>query len=106
VADLDVIEVIGAEIRDHADRVEDVGANVDSARGAAGQVSMTAEAYGVLCGPLLVGVLAALESAGIVAIDGCASALDGTATALRAMAKSLEAVDEIASGYVRAAGRQ
>jgi hypothetical protein len=101
-----VIDVVVSEIRAHADRVEDVGANVDTARSAAGQVSMTAEAYGRLCGPQLAPVLGSLEAAGIAGIGSCGFALEATATALRTMANSLEVVDQIASDYTREAGRQ
>jgi hypothetical protein len=100
------IDVVVSQIRAHAGRVEDVGSDVDTAQSAASQVSMTSEAYGMLCSPLLVPILGALEGAGIAGIAASAKAVDGTALALRAMANSLEVVDEIASNRAQAAGRR
>jgi Excreted virulence factor EspC, type VII ESX diderm len=99
------IDVAISELRAHASRVEEVAGRVDVARGAAGQVSMQAEAYGYLCSPLLVPVLGALEEAGMAGIAGSASALDATAMALRTMANSLEAVDRLSGDVIQAAGR-
>lgn len=99
-----VVDVDISGIRAHADRVEDVGGRVDLARRAAGQVSMTGEAYGVLCSPLLVPVLGALEASGIAGMATIAAAVDGTATALRTTANSLQMVDEVAAGSVQQAG--
>jgi hypothetical protein len=101
VSDLDVVI---SEIQAHAGRVENVSGDVDTARSAASQVSMSGEAYGILCSPLLVPLLGALEEAGVAGIAASASAVDGTALALRTMAKSLDVVDEIASNRISGSG--
>jgi hypothetical protein len=98
------IKVVKSQIRAHAGRVEEVGNRVDTARSAASQVSMTAEAYGRLCSPLLVPILSTLEGVGIAGIGASAAAVDGTALALRTMANNLELVDEIASHAISSAG--
>ena len=100
------VDVMVSEIRAHAGRVEEVGNHIDTARSAAGQVSMNAEAYGVLCSPLLVPILGLLEGAGIAGIAASAAAVDGTALALRAMASSYELVDEIAANSIGSTGRR
>jgi hypothetical protein len=100
------VDVVVSQIRAHAGRVEDVADHVDTARSAASQVSMAGEAYGMLCSPLLVPILGALEGAGIAGISAGAAAVDGTAMALRTMATSLEVVDDIASNRINAAGRR
>mgnify|MGYP002624138253 CR=1 FL=1 len=98
------IDIITDGLRAHARRVEEVGDQISNARSAAGQVSMQADAYGVLCSPILVPVLGLLEGAGILAMTAAASAMDATGGALRAMATSLDVVDEIAARRVRGAG--
>lgn len=100
------IDIVTEGLRRHAGRVEEVGDQVSNARSAAGQVSMQADAYGLLCSPILVPVLGVLEGAGILAMTAAASALDATGGALRALATSLDVVDEIASRRVEGAGRR
>lgn len=94
---MSTIDVVTDGIRRHAGRIEAIGDDITTARAAAGQVSMNSEAYGKLCSPILVPVLAVLETAGIAAMTVGAGAVDMTAGALRTMATSLDVVDEIAS---------
>lgn len=98
------INVVTSGIRRHADRVEGIGRQLDTARGAAAQVTMDVGAYGLLCGPVLVPVLGTLEGAGIGTIDCCALSIDGTALALRAMANFLDDSDDAAANRVTASG--
>ncbi|MBX6354900.1 MAG: hypothetical protein IRZ05_03475, partial [Micromonosporaceae bacterium] len=93
-----------SQIRAHAGRVEEVGNRVDTARSAASQVSMTAEAYGRLCSPLLVPILSTLEGVGIAGIGASAAAVDGTALALRTMANNLELVEGFGAPPLGGAG--
>lgn len=101
---MSILDIDTDEVRRHADKLEIVRDRVDDARGAAGQVSMEGEAYGILCSPFLVPVLASLEQPAIAAMLSAATALDGTAGSLRAMATALDAVDRSAAGAIRKAG--
>ncbi|HWH01961.1 MAG TPA: type VII secretion target [Pilimelia sp.] len=102
---MSVIDIVVDGLRRHADRVDEVAAEIYHARSVAGQVSMQSEAYGRLCSPILTPVLGTLEGGGIAAMTAAAWGVEGTSGALRVMASSLDLVDQIAAGRVAGAGR-
>jgi hypothetical protein len=97
------IRIVTDGLRKHAGRVEGVSQELDVARSAAAQVSMQGEAYGVLCSPVLVPILGALEAAGIAAISAAAVAVDATAMALRTTASGLDAADGLSRNLAQRA---
>lgn len=82
------------EMRAHAKNVEAVAQQLKVAVDAAHTVSMPSDAYGILCSPLLVPLISALESVGVTTLDTGAAATGATATGIRAMADGYDAVDQ------------
>lgn len=85
-------EVVPGEVREHAEQVQGQGDVLAQALDAARQVSMSADAYGVLCRPFAL-MLDPLEKWGVEALSQAAEALDAMAESLRATAEVYEQVE-------------
>ncbi|WP_425470659.1 type VII secretion target [Saccharothrix australiensis] len=84
--------MVPAEIREHAEQVQEQGDVLAQALDAARQVSMPSDAYGVLCQPFTF-LLDPLEKWGVDALSQAASALDSMAESLKATAEVYEQVE-------------
>jgi hypothetical protein len=90
-------------VRHHAATVDAIGADVEQARGAAGQVTMDTQAYGILC-QFLPGLLMPVFAVAVTSLEGSAEALHETATGLRATADQMDTTDQGSARRVTAAG--
>ena len=92
-------------MRAHAARVRGVRGGIDAAEDAAASVSLAGGALGLLCTPLLLPALGAVELAGRGAIRGAGGSLQLTADVLGATADAYDAVDDaVSSGWRRLTG--
>ena len=85
-------EVVPGEVREHAEQVRGQGDVLGQALDAARQVSMSADAYGVLCQPFTL-MLDPLEKWGVEAVSQAAEALDAMAESVKATAEIYEQVE-------------
>lgn len=85
-------EVVPGEVREHAEQVQGQGDVLAQALDAARQVSMSADAYGVLCRPFTL-MLDPLEKWGVEALSQAGEALDAMAESLKGTAEVYEQVE-------------
>ncbi|MEU4802972.1 type VII secretion target [Actinosynnema sp. NPDC023587] len=85
-------EVVPDEVREHAEQVQGQGDVLGQALDAARQVSMSADAYGVLCQPFTL-MLDPLEKWGVDALSQAKEALDSMAESLKATVELYEQVE-------------
>jgi hypothetical protein len=90
-------------VRQHAGTVDGIAADVEQARGAAGEVTMDTQAYGILC-QFLPGLLTPIFAVASSALSSSADALHETATDLRSTADQMDGTDQAAARRVTAAG--
>ncbi|XVV04919.1 type VII secretion target [Actinosynnema sp. CA-248983] len=86
------LEVVPGEVREHVGQVQGQRDVLGQALDAARQVSMSADAYGVLCQPFTL-MLDPLEKLGVEALSQAAEALDAMAESLKATAEVYEQVE-------------
>ncbi|WP_017973419.1 type VII secretion target [Actinopolyspora halophila] len=83
------------EVRAHAKRLQDVTDQIGTAQDAAGQVSLNgADAYGMLCSPILTPLIGSIEVQGMAAIGTANAAVEATATGVDVAAKAYDEVDQ------------
>jgi hypothetical protein len=91
----DGFQVDPAAMREHASRLdhlaEQIGPAVDAARG----VTLQADAYGMLCAPLLLPILGSLESSALDTVSAGRDALSTTAHAVRGVAGTYEELEKL-----------
>jgi hypothetical protein len=98
-----VVQFPADSVRRHAATVDAIGADVDQARGAAGEVTMDTQAYGILC-QFLPALLMPVFAVAASSLDGSADALHETAADLRATAGQMDATDQGGARRITAAG--
>jgi excreted virulence factor EspC (type VII ESX diderm) len=90
-------------VRRHAATVDAIAADVEQARGAAGEVTMDTQAYGILC-QFLPGLLMPVFAVAVTTLDGSADGLHETAADLRATADQMDSTDQVGARRITAAG--
>jgi hypothetical protein len=90
-------------VRRHAATVDAIAADVEQARGAAGEVTMDTQAYGMLC-QFLPGLLMPVFAVAATTLDGSADGLRETASDLRVTADQMDGTDQASARRVTAAG--
>jgi hypothetical protein len=90
-------------VRRHAATVDAIAADVEQARGAAGEVTMDTQAYGMLC-QFLPALLMPVFAVAATSLDGSADALHETAAGLRVTADQMDGTDQGSARRITAAG--
>jgi len=100
----DQYEVLAEALRAHASTLHGLADRLDQAVAAARQVSMPADAYGVIC-QFLPPVLNPLEENGVAALQSGTEGMDTTGTNIRDTAEDYTAADDHhAAGFRRMGG--
>ncbi|ACU38077.1 type VII secretion target [Actinosynnema mirum] len=82
------------EMREHAGRLEGVVDQIDVAKDAATQATISGTtAYGILCSPLLLPLMGSVEAMGHTAISTARTVVNATAEGIVGMADTYDAVE-------------
>lgn len=83
------------EMRDHAGRLNAVVDRIDVAKDAATQATISGStAYGILCSPLLLPLMGAVEAMGHTAISTARGVVSATAEGITGMANTYDEVEK------------
>lgn len=86
-------------MREHAKRLEGIVKQIETAQQAIGQASINgANAYGILCSPLLEPIMGTIEAAGTGAVNTAHGVVDATVDGVNGMADVYDAVDKKLGG--------
>ncbi|MFD4639626.1 type VII secretion target [Lentzea sp. NPDC058436] len=86
-------------MRDHARRLDGIVKQIETAQQAIGQARINgANAYGILCSPLLEPLMGTIEAAGTGAVNTAHGVVDATVDGVNGMADAYDNVDQALSG--------
>jgi hypothetical protein len=89
-------------MRDHARRLDGIVKQIETAQQAVGQAQINgANAYGILCSPLLEPIMGTVEATGQAAIATSKAVLDATVDGVNGMADVYDATDEAIDGHLK-----
>jgi hypothetical protein len=93
------------QLRDHANRIDQIGSSVKEASAAASSVNLDSGAFGVMCA-FLPPILSSFTPTNASAIGSAASNLGSAAEAVRAMADDYRDSDQAAADVMNILGEQ
>ncbi|MGI5146267.1 type VII secretion target [Plantactinospora sp. CA-294935] len=93
-----------AEVRKHAQMVDEAGRMCGEAAAGAEYVSLHDEVYGILCSPLFLPIIDPLSDHALTEIRNGADATTHLAELLRALADNVDITDGAAATRIREAG--
>lgn len=86
-------------MREHANRLAGIVRQIETAQQAAGQARINgANAYGILCSPLLEPIMGTIEAAGTGAVNTAHGVVDATVDGVNGMADVYDNVDRAVGG--------
>jgi hypothetical protein len=86
-------------MRDHARRLADIVKQIETAQQAIGQAHINgANAYGILCSPLLEPIMGTIEAAGTGAVGTAHDVVNATVDGVNGMAGAYDSVDQKLDG--------
>ncbi|WP_330270641.1 ESX-1 secretion-associated protein [Lentzea sp. NBC_00516] len=86
-------------MREHAKRLEGIVKQIETAQQAIGQAQINgANAYGILCSPLIEPIMGTIEAAGTGAVNTAHGVVNATVDGVNGMADTYDAVDQKLSG--------
>jgi hypothetical protein len=89
-------------MRDHARRLDGIVGQIEMAQQAIGQARINgANAYGILCSPLLEPIMGTVEAAGVAAIGASHAVVDATVDGVNGMADVYDAADSAIEGNLK-----
>jgi len=89
-------------MREHAGRLDGIVRQIELAQQAIGQAKINgANAYGILCSPLLEPIMGTVEAAGRTVIDASRAVVDATADGVNGMADLYDSVDAAVDGKMK-----
>ncbi len=89
-------------MRDHARRLDGIVKQIEAAQQAIGQAKINgANAYGILCSPLLEPVMGTIEAAGTAAVGTSHGVVSATVDGVNGMAAVYDAVDQKVQGNMQ-----
>ncbi|MFI6097912.1 type VII secretion target [Lentzea sp. NPDC051213] len=89
-------------MREHAKRLDGIVKQIETAQQAIGQARINgANAYGILCSPLLDPIMGTVESAGQLAIATSKGVVDATVDGVNGMADVYDAADQAIEGNLK-----
>ena len=96
----DGYQVQTADLRKHAQSVQQVTNTLDEAMAAAQQVTLGVAAYGQICGPLFVPPVLAVESVGLTTLSAAQRAANTIRTGIATTARDYDTVEQgTATGF-------
>ncbi len=95
------VDLVTAQIREHAGRVDQQAELIKQAHRAAHEVSMHTDAYGIICSPIIVPLLKFFEGDAVTSIGETATTVESLADLLRVVATNTDVTDEIARNRMR-----
>lgn len=89
-------------MREHAKRLDGIVRQIETAQQAIGQAHINgANAYGILCSPLLEPIMGTVEAAGRAAIGASHGVVDATVDGVNGMADLYDAADKAIEGNLK-----
>ncbi|GGN16662.1 hypothetical protein GCM10011609_66900 [Lentzea pudingi] len=86
-------------MREHAKRLEGIVKQIETAQQAIGQAQINgANAYGILCSPLIEPIVGTIEAAGTGAVNTAHGVVSATVDGVNGMADTYDAVDQKLGG--------
>ncbi|SDP23731.1 type VII secretion target [Lentzea jiangxiensis] len=86
-------------MREHARRLDGIVRQIETAQQAIGQARINgANAYGILCSPLLEPIMGTIEAAGTAAVTTAHGVVNATVDGVNGMADTYDTVDQALGG--------